>query len=84
MHGLRFRRQQVIYGYIADFYCHPAALVIENDGPIHDQQTEYDAERQMITELNELRVIRFTNDQVMNDLETVLSKISAAVSNHRH
>ena len=84
IHGVRFRRQQVIYGYIADFYCHPAALVIELDGPIHDQQTEYDTERQMIIELNELRILRFTNYQVMNDLETVLSIISAAVSNHRN
>lgn len=83
MHGLRFRRQQIIYGYIADFYCHPAGLVIEIDGPIHEHQSEYDNERQTIIELNDLRVLRFTNDQVLTELDTVLSKISAAVTVHR-
>ncbi len=34
--GVDFRRQQIIDGFIADFYCHLAALVIEADGPIHD------------------------------------------------
>jgi very-short-patch-repair endonuclease len=84
MHQLRFRRQQVIYGYIADFYCHPAGLVIEIDGPIHERQTEYDNERQTIIELNDLRVLRFTNDQVLNELDTVLAQISDAVTNDRH
>ena len=84
MHGLRFRHQQVIYGYIADFYCHPAGLVIEIDGPIHEQQVEYDAERQTIIELNDLRVLRFTNDQVLNDLDTVLSQISIAIIDRRN
>ena len=36
--GLHFRRQQVIRGFIADFYCHTAGLVVEVDGPIHDAQ----------------------------------------------
>lgn len=43
--GYAFRRQQVIAGFIVDFYCHNAALVVEVDGGIHDQQQEYDAER---------------------------------------
>ena len=34
--GLKFRRQQIIDGFIADFYCHAAALVVEVDGPIHN------------------------------------------------
>jgi len=44
--GINFRRQQIIDGFIADFYCHEAALVIEVGGPIHD--TNYDAERDRI------------------------------------
>jgi very-short-patch-repair endonuclease len=84
MHGLRFRRQQVIYGYIADFYCHPAGLVIEIDGPIHEQQIDYDEERQTIIELNDLRVLRFSNNQVFNDLDSVLAQINAAITDHRH
>ena len=38
--GVRFRRQQVIHGFIVDFYCHKAALVVEVDGDIHDLQQE--------------------------------------------
>jgi len=44
--GVRFRRQQVIQGFIVDFYCHKAGLVIEVDGDIHDLQREEDARRE--------------------------------------
>jgi len=84
MHGLRFRRQQVIHGYIADFYCHPASLIIKLDGPIHEQQIEYDNDRQTILELNEFRVLRFSNDQVLNDIATVLAQISDAIDDRRN
>ncbi len=40
--GVRFRRQQVIAGFIVDFYCHKAASVVEVDGDIHDLQQEED------------------------------------------
>ncbi len=46
--GLHFRRQQVIDGFIADFYCHSAGLVIELDGAVHQAQLEYDTERDRI------------------------------------
>lgn len=42
--GFHFRRQQVIAGFIVDFYCHPAGLAIELDGPVHANQVEYDRE----------------------------------------
>ena len=79
--GRQFRRQQIINGYITDFYCHSASLVIELDGGIHELQQEYDAERQLALEFHGLRVIRFSNSQIMNDLPTVLTKISTAISN---
>ena len=44
--GVRFRRQQVIAGFIVDFYCHKAALVVEVDGDIHDLQKEEDERRE--------------------------------------
>ena len=44
--GVHFRRQQVIQGFIVDFYCHKSALVIEVDGDIHDLQQEEDARRE--------------------------------------
>jgi len=75
--GYKFRRQQIIHGYIADFYCDTAALVIEIDGSIHDKQAEWDQERQQALELYELRVIRFTNDEVLNDLTSVFATIAS-------
>ncbi|RIK27962.1 MAG: hypothetical protein DCC54_01500 [Anaerolineae bacterium] len=44
--GVRFRRQQVIQGFIVDFYCHKSALVIEVDGDVHDLQKEEDERRE--------------------------------------
>jgi len=41
--GVHFRRQQIIAGFIVDYYCHKAALVVEVDGDIHDLQQEEDA-----------------------------------------
>ncbi|MEO7838798.1 MAG: DUF559 domain-containing protein [Anaerolineales bacterium] len=43
--GVHFRRQQIIAGFIVDFYCHKAALVVEVDGDLHDLQQEEDARR---------------------------------------
>ena len=74
--GFHFRRQQVIDGFIADFYCHAAALVVEVDGPIHDAQPEYDADRDRVFAARGLLVLRFRNDQVFADPTTVLSAIA--------
>ena len=46
--GFHFRRQQIITGYIVDFYCHAASLAIELDGEVHLQQQEYDSERDRV------------------------------------
>jgi very-short-patch-repair endonuclease len=76
--GLRFRRQQVIDGFIVDFYCHAARLVIEIDGGIHEAQQGHDIARDQILAGRALRVIRFTNDDVLNDLQDVLRQIVIA------
>jgi very-short-patch-repair endonuclease len=75
--GLHFRRQQVIDGFIVDFYCHAAELVVEVDGPIHDQQEDYDAERDAILAARGLQVIRVSNEQVMLEFSSVLRSIAA-------
>jgi very-short-patch-repair endonuclease len=75
--GLHFRRQQVIAGFIVDFYCHSGSLVVEIDGPIHESQRESDAERDAIMSNMELRVLRISNDEVMSDLPAVIRKIIA-------
>ena len=73
--GYHFRRQQVIHRFIVDFYCHRSNFVVELDGGVHLGQMEYDCERdQYLTELG-LRVMRFTNTDVNNNLEGVLSMI---------
>jgi very-short-patch-repair endonuclease len=74
-----FRRQQIIAGFIVDFYCHQAGLVVEVDGPIHEHQSEADVERDTILRAHSLTVLRFTNRQVMNDMKTVLREIRAVL-----
>ena len=73
--GWHFRRQQVIAGYIVDFYCHAAGLAVELDGAVHGSQVDYDAERDQILTQHGLRVVRFKNREVFEDLERVLQVI---------
>jgi very-short-patch-repair endonuclease len=73
--GVHFRRQQVIQGFIVDFYCHKSALVIEVDGDVHDLQKEEDERREKVLSTLGLRVVRFRNDEVMRDLSAVVGKI---------
>lgn len=75
LNGYHFRRQQIIAGYIVDFYCHSAGLVIELDGSVHISQQEYDAKREKDLEEIELKVIRFNNKEVEKDVDGVLEKI---------
>ena len=77
--GLRFRRQPPIDIFIADFYCHEARLVIEIDGEIHEEQIEYDDGREAEIEKYDIKVIRFTNDEIMNEMESVINKIKAVL-----
>jgi very-short-patch-repair endonuclease len=79
--GPQFRRQQIIYGFVADFYCHSAALAIEIDSPSHDP--EYDRERDRIFAEHGIRVLRFTNDDVRNRIGWVLAQIKADMARFR-
>ena len=76
LRGLHFRRQQIIDGFIADFYCHASAVVVELDGPLHEQSRDEDADRDCIFSQRGLLVTRFTNEQVLSDLATVLETIA--------
>jgi very-short-patch-repair endonuclease len=80
--GFHFRRQQVIDGFIVDFYCHSAALIVEVDGPIHDEQIEADTQRDGILTVRGFRIIRFRNEQVENDLPIVLMQIERLCRRH--
>ena len=78
--GLHFRRQQVIDGFIADFYCHAAALIVETDGRVHDNSQEYDAARDDLFRLRGLRVVRVSNDNVTYNITNVLQTIYQAAT----
>ena len=76
LNNYKFRRQHPVLNYIADFYCHELRLIIEIDGGYHNniKQAEYDQKRTDILNLNGIKVIRFTNDEVINDSHLVLHK----------
>ena len=78
LNGFHFRRQQIVYGYIADFYCHQHSLIVEVDGGIHELQREDDTEREEELIARGFRMIRFTNDEISKDLKGVLHKIVEA------
>ena len=73
--GLHFRRQQVIDGFLADFYCPAAGLVLELDGLVHLRQVEYDRERDKVIAARNLLVLRVTNDEIDASLEPLLQRI---------
>jgi very-short-patch-repair endonuclease len=76
--GFHFRRQQVIEGYIVDFYCDAAKLVIELDGSVHEEQWKYDESRDKAISLRGVRVLRISND-AMRDSEAVIELIRDAL-----
>src|SRR5271157_6294938 len=76
-HGAKFRRQVPIDRYVVDFYCHAAKLVVELDGRQHEWFAEYDAGRTEVLERVGIRVIRFTNEEVCADLDSVLTRLGA-------
>jgi len=90
-YGRKFLRQHPIWVentagrylyYIPDFYCHEAKLVIEADGPIHLLKQDYDKNRDVVLNALGLTIIRFDNDEILNDLHTVLGKIKEKIIRH--
>lgn len=77
--GYKFLRQKPIGGYITDFYCSELRLVIEIDGESHAEHIEYDAERTRFLVSLGLNVIRYTNLEVLNNLEGVADDMSAKI-----
>jgi very-short-patch-repair endonuclease len=63
--------------FVADFYCHEAKLVVELDGSVHDSRELADVDRTAILNALGLSVVRFKNEQVMTNLQAVLSELSA-------
>ena len=75
--GYRFKRQHPISQFIADFYCHKLKLVIEIDGSIHlsDEAKNSDKLRDEFMQTLNLKIIRFTNDEVIKNGEVVVGKL---------
>lgn len=71
--GYKFRRQHPVGYYILDFYCHRKKLAIEVDGEYHltPEQQSYDAQRKDFLQVLGIKEIRFSNYQVMNDMNRV-------------
>ncbi|WP_094569703.1 endonuclease domain-containing protein [Mucilaginibacter xinganensis] len=66
--------------YIPDFYCHKGKLVIEADGPIHDFKKEYDKNREDVLISLGLKILRFDNSGILNNMPAVLEKIRESLS----
>jgi very-short-patch-repair endonuclease len=80
--GKKFRRQQSIGPYIVDFYCPECRVIVELDGPPHEDivLAEYDAERTKFLEQYGMKVIRFENRILFENMEAVLETIRQALS----
>jgi len=83
INGFKIRRQHPIGNYITDFFCHKAKLIIEIDGSVHNNEEVKvnDEIRQKDLENLGYTIIRYTNDQIFNQIEDVLNNISEIVNN---
>jgi very-short-patch-repair endonuclease len=79
--GLRFRRQQPLGPYIADFYCSSAKLVVELDGSQHgtDENVGYDAARDGWLRSQGYRVLRFSNEEFLKHRDVVIAAIDNSI-----
>ena len=85
LQNLKFRRQHPLDNFIPDFYCHEAALAIEIDGGYHSEkeQKEYDAGRTYELKALGITVIRFANEEILHNLETVLQTIKNKIASNQ-
>lgn len=79
LNELKFRRQHPVGKFILDFYCHELKLAVEIDGSIHtiDEIQERDAGRTYMLKEWEITVMRFTNEEVLNNIDFVLKTIQS-------
>lgn len=77
--GHKFRRQHLIYPFVVDFVCLSKKLIIELDGGHHSEQHHYDEKRSEFLKSKGYRVLRFWNEVVFKETETVLNEILRAL-----
>lgn len=88
-YGKKFYRQYPFFHditgketfFVADFYCYEEKLIIELDGKYHQYRLKEDKERTEILNYLGLKVVRFSNDEIISDLRRVLNKIKSNFSN---
>ena len=78
--GYRFRRQVPVAGFIADFASLEAKVIVELDGGQHAQQVGYDKQRDRLIEAQGFLVLRFWDNQVMQETQAVLDEIIRALT----
>jgi very-short-patch-repair endonuclease len=80
--GVKIRRQQIIEGFITDFFCESAKLVIEVDGSVHATQGQkaLDAHRTEVFEARGLKELRFTNEQIESNIDYVINTITETLT----
>lgn len=77
--GVQFHRQVPMLNYIVDFYCHEIGLAIEIDGKSHDYNFFYDANRQGKLEAYGVKFLRFSNEEILKHMFSVLLVIDGEV-----
>lgn len=70
--GLHFRRQQIVGGYIVDFYCHRARLAIEVDGPVHERQPDHDESLDSLLSQEGINLLRISAKAIDLSPDSVL------------
>ena len=78
--GSKFRRQHAVSGFVVDFVCLERRLVIELDGSQHFEQADYDLARTAVLAKSGFRVLRFWNNEVLEDIEGVLTAIHQQIA----
>ena len=77
LHGLKFRRQQIIDGFIVDFYCDKIGLCVEIDGSVHEteEQKKYDRLRDKAIALRGLKILRISNNDILYNKDKIFKLI---------
>ena len=79
--NLKFKRQHSIGNYIVDFYCANTRLIIELDGAVHSEKEQKEKDKDRDENLKDMnyKVLRFSNEEVLNDIEKVLGQIEKSI-----
>ena len=83
LRGLKFRRQHPLFGYVVDFVCLEAKLIVEIDGGQHSERVAYDEARTALLEGHGYLVLRFWNSEVLTDISAVMAVIEEKLKMRR-